>query len=189
VSGEQGWVVHIEGLVDRDLTDDDIENLVDLLAEPVSYRDRRLSTTITIAADDIYPPTAIADAGAELAKALQKIKTRGDVTAIEALTFAEQDRRLALPAFPQLAGISEVAEILGVSRQRASTLQTRAGFPAPVAVLASGPVWRAGDLGTFLETWSRKPGRPAKERQLTAEQIEQRAQVRASKAARSSSVK
>lgn len=96
-------------------------------------------------------------------KAAIKIGSRfGTVIGLEVITTAEADRRLEQPAFPPLAGIREVAELLGVSRQRASELQTRPGFPAPVAVLASGPVWRVGDLSSFAETWERKPGRPRK---------------------------
>ena len=59
-------------------------------------------------------------------------------------------------------GVSEVAEILGVSRQRASELRTRPGFPAPIADLASGPVWTRGSLDRFISTWERRPGRPAR---------------------------
>jgi hypothetical protein len=62
----------------------------------------------------------------------------------------------------QLVGVSELAAALGVSRQRASELRTRPGFPAPVADLSSGPIWRAEQLHRFTETWQRKPGRPRK---------------------------
>lgn len=86
--------------------------------------------------------------------------TGGTVTNVEALTEAELDHRLAQPAFPELVGVAEIADMLGVTRQRASALQTRQGFPHPVAVLRSGPVWRKGDLSTFVEQWTRAPGRP-----------------------------
>lgn len=63
------------------------------------------------------------------------------------------------PADP-LVGVTEVAEMLGVTRQRASELRTREGFPAPIADLASGPVWKSSSLRRFTETWERRPGRP-----------------------------
>jgi len=59
-------------------------------------------------------------------------------------------------------GVSEIAQMLGVSRQRASELRTRPGFPAPIADLASGPVWTRGSLDRFISTWERRPGRPTK---------------------------
>jgi hypothetical protein len=59
-------------------------------------------------------------------------------------------------------GVTEVARELGVSRQRLSELRTRRDFPAPVAELAAGPVWRASTLLRFIEDWERKPGRPRK---------------------------
>ncbi len=57
-------------------------------------------------------------------------------------------------------GSREVAELLGVSRQRMSELRLKPGFPAPVAELAAGPVWKESSLRLFLEGWERKPGRP-----------------------------
>jgi hypothetical protein len=58
------------------------------------------------------------------------------------------------------AGVSEVAALLGVSRQRVAQLRSKRGFPAPVAELRSGPVWNASSFGLFLEEWERRPGRP-----------------------------
>lgn len=81
---------------------------------------------------------------------------------VEAVTFDEQDRRLAEPAFPELVGVGELAAILGVSRQRASDIQSKPGFPEPVAVLRAGPVWTRPSVQRFLDEWERKPGRPRK---------------------------
>lgn len=57
-------------------------------------------------------------------------------------------------------GVTEIAEMLGVSRQRVPQLRERPGFPAPVAELAAGPVWRLSSLQRFLAEWPRRPGRP-----------------------------
>jgi hypothetical protein len=62
----------------------------------------------------------------------------------------------------ELVGVTELAEMLGVTRQRASELRTRPGFPAPIADLASGPVWKSSSLRRFVDTWERRPGRPRK---------------------------
>jgi len=60
------------------------------------------------------------------------------------------------------AGVSEVAALFGVSRQRVAELRSKAGFPSPIAELSSGPVWKVSSLNLFLRDWTRKPGRPRK---------------------------
>jgi len=57
-------------------------------------------------------------------------------------------------------GVTEIARLLGVSRQRVAQLRTRDDFPAPIAELAAGPVWTRSSLNHFVEGWSRAPGRP-----------------------------
>lgn len=59
-----------------------------------------------------------------------------------------------------IVGVAEVAELLGVQKQRVPQLRVTQGFPAPIAELASGPVWKGSSLRRFAETWERKPGRP-----------------------------
>ncbi len=63
--------------------------------------------------------------------------------------------------FPKLAGLAEIAGLAGVSRQRAAQLAARPDFPAPVARLAMGPVWRESDVQKFIDT-PRKAGRRPK---------------------------
>ena len=64
-----------------------------------------------------------------------------------------------------LVGLSEIATMLGVSRQRAGQLvRDYSDFPPPVAELASGRIWET----TAVEAWAkahpvRPPGRPAGE--------------------------
>lgn len=52
-------------------------------------------------------------------------------------------------------GAAEVAEYLGVSRQRVLQLREKPDFPAPVSHLASGPIWESADV----EKWARETGR------------------------------
>ena len=64
----------------------------------------------------------------------------------------------------ELAGFSEIAEILGVHRRTVQRYLTRDDFPEPVGRLAGGRVWARVDI----EEWGRthlpvpKPGRPRK---------------------------
>ena len=54
-----------------------------------------------------------------------------------------------------LMGITEIARLLGVSRQRAHQLAHGEDFPEPVAVLAAGPIWET----TQIEAWAERTGR------------------------------
>ena len=55
-----------------------------------------------------------------------------------------------------LVGVAEIAEMLGVSRQRVDAItRTHSDFPKPVAELASGRIWMRRDV----LTWARKTGR------------------------------
>jgi predicted DNA-binding transcriptional regulator AlpA len=61
----------------------------------------------------------------------------------------------------QLAGVAEVAQLLGVSRQQVHRLAAREDFPTPVAVLASGRIWLLRDVERWgREHAGRRPGRP-----------------------------
>lgn len=49
----------------------------------------------------------------------------------------------------QLMGTHEIAQLLGVSRQRADQLGRQEGFPRPVAELKGGRIWKR----TEIERW------------------------------------
>lgn len=54
-----------------------------------------------------------------------------------------------------LMGTTEIAELLGVSRQRADQLSRTDGFPEPVAEIAAGRIWLREDV----EAWADRVGR------------------------------
>jgi predicted DNA-binding transcriptional regulator AlpA len=55
-----------------------------------------------------------------------------------------------------LVGVQEIAEMLGVTRQRVDEIsRTHDDFPAPEATLASGRVWKRADV----EAWAKRRGR------------------------------
>ena len=150
------WTVTVDWRATEPLTEDHLFDVAELGGAATGRPgDHDISATMTVDAGDI--PAAAAAAIERMGE-----RVAGEPAGVEVLTTDEADRRLEAPAFPELVGISEISDMLGVSRQRASALQTNTGFPAPVAVLRSGPVWRKGDLSTFAEAWARKPGRPRK---------------------------
>jgi hypothetical protein len=58
-----------------------------------------------------------------------------------------------------LVGAAEVAELLGVSRQRDTAIvKTHADFPAAVAELKAGRIWRRDEVERWAQEWrSRRP--------------------------------
>lgn len=97
----------------------------------------------------------------ELQRYLVKFDIHDDPLAIEFMTLAEYERRADEPTLPVLVGSSEVAEILGVSRQRVHQLRTHPGFPSPLVEVAMGPLWDERAVEAFARDWARKPGRPS----------------------------
>jgi prophage regulatory protein len=55
----------------------------------------------------------------------------------------------------RLMGTHEIAEMFGVSRQRAQQITARKDFPNPYDVLHMGKVWKR----SAVEEWARERGR------------------------------
>lgn len=53
--------------------------------------------------------------------------------------------------FPPIVGATEIADMLGVSRQRIQQLAGRPDFPVPVAVLKMGKIWLLADVEAWIE--------------------------------------
>lgn len=66
---------------------------------------------------------------------------------------SENDRRV------DLLGLQEIADLFGISKQLAYAWARREDFPAPVAELSQGRVWRKRDLLKWAEKYE-----PAKKR-------------------------
>ena len=63
----------------------------------------------------------------------------------------------------KLAGLAEVAELLGVSKRTATRYSVRDDFPEPVARLRAGPIWLEEDvLGWARSSPQPRPGRHLK---------------------------
>ena len=88
-----GWAVHVE-VEHPGLTDDDIDRILDELHDAggvIGYHEEtgRLGVTLSVYGD-VGPTEAITTA-------LPRVTDGGPVILVEAMTFAEQDRQLALP--------------------------------------------------------------------------------------------
>lgn len=106
-------------------------------------------------------------------------KTIGEVThvvridapiGLEVITEFEHSRRAEAPTMPELMSAAEIADELGVRRQRVHQLRQNPAFPAPLAELRGGAVWDAAAVRKFDEEWERKGGRPRSSLQSLARQ-------------------
>jgi len=168
---EHGWTIHLELAGDPAPYDvgPAVEELLERLGDyspavAVAPDHDRLSITIALEGEGWDAPSAVTEAAGVVRGYVDKVGLpRWPIVHTEAMTWAEHDRELEQPAYPALAGVAELAEILGVTPQRVSTMRrTHAGFPAPIAELRSGPVWVRDHVTRFAESWTRKPGRPTK---------------------------
>ena len=86
-------------------------------------------------------------------------KTRS--ACLAALRRAAGDALLTVEILPPLAGVAEAAEIMRWDKRRVITYINRGSFPAPVAFLASGRVWRREDVEEFARAWNERRRRRA----------------------------
>lgn len=137
------------------------EALVDALAEHHAAGGAggdRASVTLTVTGPE---PVAVAGAARDLVvDALAGLGlTVADVLAVEVVDADVADERLARPDIPDLVTAVDVAEMLGVSRQRVHQLAERSDFPDPLLHLG-GPIWVRAGVQAWAETWPRRSGRP-----------------------------
>ncbi|MGH8907689.1 MAG: hypothetical protein ACRD0K_14495 [Egibacteraceae bacterium] len=77
------------------------------------------------------------------------------VEAVEEHTLEDE---LSASNFPDLVGVAEAAQLLGVSKQRVSTMaREHRSFPRPMVELAAGPVWLRGAIESFRDQRTRLP--------------------------------
>jgi hypothetical protein len=164
----QAWSIEVE-LGVTDVSDDIVEDLHDHLADCSPAigiaPSGNLSARISVEAGTVRQ--AVDAALKSVTAAAKAVGTSHRVVGVEAMTEQELDRRLAEPSVPELVGISEIAAMLGVVRQRAAQLVQREDFPPPVTHLKSGPVFVKWQVEAFEKRWDRRSGRPAKAVQLT----------------------
>lgn len=55
----------------------------------------------------------------------------------------------------KIVGVAELAEMLGVTRQRAWQLTKTADFPAPCYQMKAGDFWKLSDV----QAWAKRNGR------------------------------
>jgi hypothetical protein len=104
----------------------------------------------------LEPPEALGKVIREVGHAMRVKAPVG----IEIVTEREHGRRAAAPTMPELMSAAEIADELGVRRQRVHQLRHTTSFPEPLAELRGGAVWDAAAVRKFAEEWERRAGRP-----------------------------
>lgn len=155
------WHARLEW-VSSDRTDPDvILALMDELtdhAPSASIAPDEHAGSITLAVDADSFDAALSSALESGRTALQTHVPTATVVGIEVIDSDALDRELDKPLFPEVVGFAEIAEMAGVSRQRARALRQSPGFPAPVIETAQGPLMAKAAIERWLETRNTRPG-------------------------------
>lgn len=108
-----------------------------------------------------YAPGALAilDAAKTTASEVAHV-LNAEPIGMEILRETEWRHKAEASTMPELMSAAEIAQELGVSRQRVHQLRELTTFPAPLAELRGGAVWDAAAVRKFAREWERKPGRP-----------------------------
>lgn len=88
--------------------------------------------------------------------------TLGPVTVddFRVMTEAVMEHELEQPPLPDVIGYAEVAELAGVSRQRARQFRNIAAFPEPVIETGQGPLFSRAAVEAWVQQRDPRPGRP-----------------------------
>ncbi|MGI8577764.1 MAG: helix-turn-helix transcriptional regulator [Nocardioidaceae bacterium] len=148
------WVVTFS--YDMTLDEDALTTLGEQL-EPLDGSAARIpghGIDITLWQDGVDPIKA-----ATVARGQARDLVHREPQAVDVVSSQEHERRAEAPTLPQLVSSPDVAEMLGVSRQRIHQLASTDGFPDPLYRLRTGPVWDAREIEHFARNWDRRPGR------------------------------
>lgn len=154
---EQEWSARIEAIGPGPYDLDWADQVIEVLAgrgPAVSVGAREVGVRFAVGGRDAE--AAVREALLVIREALPDL----EVVAIDVDSVGEQERRLAASNVPELLGVSEVAEALGVTKQRVAELAESESFPAPIVRLRAGPIWERSAIARFLGQWPRRPGRP-----------------------------
>lgn len=153
------WAIRLD--TTPNMTDDQVDALVDELAK---YSPAIGPDGAQLCGYGRSAITALSDAARDTRQAMHRLGViDARVTGGEVKPYAVFLRDLEHPVLPTLMGLAEIAQAIGVTRQRAGQLAQREDFPEPAARLHTGPVWTDHAIERFLAGWERRrTGRPPK---------------------------
>lgn len=157
------WTVEIEFTANNPVSEDATFDLLDGLA---SYHAipavdaTHGSVTATLVAGTYAEATSKVP---DLIAAINRIIGPTEIEAVNLMSAEKFQQELDRPMIPEVAALGEIAELAGVTRQRANSLVKNKTFPAPITELKAGKLWLRPAVENWLESWTRKPGAPKKE--------------------------
>lgn len=145
------------------------EDIAAALHANVVYDDSDGRLTLTFETDGATlrqaAETALRDAGAAVLNAARGVMT-AKPTRMLVMSTQDYITEMEHPGAVDQVGVAEIADLFGVSRQRAGQLIERQDFPDPVSRLKAGPVFSTSSVVAFHQRWlrTRSPqgGRPRK---------------------------
>lgn len=132
----------------------DLRPVLVVVEEETGYPTRY---TLTVHAEESSLRQAIAT-GLRRVEDATLVRAQG----VEALAQHDVVRQLQRSTVPQLVGNADIADMLGVTRQRAAQLADVDGFPPAVMTIKAGPLRVRDQVEDWARTWNRKAGRPKK---------------------------
>lgn len=157
VTHTSDWVITFTFDVDPSMEQmDEWESMLEGFDASVARIPGRGVDVTMYAPGELDPPEALSKVIREASHAMRI----GAPVGIEIIGEREYIRRATAPTMPELMSAAEIADELGVRRQRVHQLRATPAFPAPLAELRGGAVWDAAAVRRFAQNWTRKPGRP-----------------------------
>lgn len=161
------WQTSVTLTSGKPFTEDEAFDLIDALANnsaAMSVARDLTGGTVTLSVEAQSSLDAATSATTLVANAAKQIIGEIEVVGLEVLTEEAVDAKLAQPLFPEVVGYAEIAEMAGVTRQRARQFAALDGFPVPVIETAQGPLMGKHAVERWLEIRNTHTGRPRKER-------------------------
>lgn len=159
------WTVRVDWTRDDAPDEAELEQLMDTLAGlHVVLNFERTDDVVHVYATATVEAVSLRDA---INTMLEAVETAAGVEAdgLEVLRAAEFERQLNRPNLPELVGLADIAEMLGVSRQRAAQIAEKPDFPPTVMQLRSGPMRVRRQVQRWATNRNPKPGRPRQNRE------------------------
>lgn len=97
-------------------------------------------------------------------KATKKLLGTVDIVGLDGMTEEAFLEKLNQPAIPPVVGYAEIAELAGVTRQRARQFTIARGFPQAVITTGQGPLMDRAAVVSWLANRKTSSGRPRKEK-------------------------
>ncbi|WIE77508.1 hypothetical protein [Curtobacterium sp. MCSS17_016] len=154
------WYVDVEVSTKQTLHADNAFDVLEALvphAGQISLHPEgnRVGISLTVEADSATSAVTTAS------KIVSDTLPSASIIQLDVMTEQVRSDRNNSPTIPELVGFAEIADMAGVSRQRARTIAQREDFPVAVVETAAGPLRVKAAVEKWLSSWSRKPGRPA----------------------------